>query len=65
MQNYDRYFELQDLSRDANGSDLALSRIEFTVPIHLQLASEPPGWGEDVTACGDPMPLNTRDFVTR
>ena len=65
IQNYDTYFRLQDLERDANGSDLALARIGYTVPTRLMLASDPPGWGDDVMACGYPLPLNTRDFATR
>lgn len=64
-QDYDRYFELQNLERDRNGSDLALARVDYTVPTRLALASQPPGWGQDVMACGYPLPLNTRDAATR
>jgi hypothetical protein len=65
QQNYDSVFELSNLERDANGSDLALARIGFSVPMTLKLASEPAAWGEDVIACGYPMPLNTMDVKTK
>lgn len=64
-QHYDRYFELENLEQDANGSDLALATIGYTVATRLTLASQPPGWGEDVMACGYPLPLNTRDAATQ
>jgi len=65
QQNYDSVFELSDLERDANGSDLAIARIGFCVPMTLNLASDPAAWGEDVIACGYPMPLNTVEVQTQ
>lgn len=65
VQAYDHYFELQNLERDGNGSDLALASVDYTAPTRLALASQPPGWGEDVMACGYPLPLSTRDPATR
>ena len=64
-QSYDSYWGLNDLEQDANGSDLALARIEPTVRTRLTLASDPAGWGEDVVACGYPMPLNTVNTETK
>ena len=65
QQTYDQWFRLDELEQDANGSDLALARIEATVSIGLHLAAGPAGWGDDVMACGYPLPLNTKDVETR
>jgi Trypsin-like peptidase domain len=60
-QRYDRVYELTDLEQDARGNDLALARISYTLDPVLSLASDPAAWGEDVVACGYPLPLNSRD----
>ena len=64
-QPYDSYWGLNDLEQDANGSDLALARIDTTVDIHLTLGTDNASWGEDVVACGYPMPLNTVNVKTQ
>lgn len=60
-QTYDRAFELTDLQRAANGADLAIARVGFTVDPVLPLATTPAAWGEDVVSCGYPLPLNSVD----
>jgi len=62
---YDEAFELVDLVQDAGGSDLALARIGYRVDPVLALASDPAAWGEDVVACGYPLPVNTHNPDTR
>lgn len=64
-QAYDEVFELAYLEQDANGSDLAPTRVDYTIDPMLALAEEPAAWGEDVVASGYPLPLNTRDPDTR
>jgi hypothetical protein len=64
-QSYDQVFELADLEQDAAGHDLALARVDYRVEPVLPLASDPAAWGEDVIACGYPLPLNTRDPDSR
>ena len=64
-QTYDQVFELADLEQDAAGNDLALARVGYTVDPVLVLASDPAAWGEDVVACGYPLPVNTRNPDTR
>jgi hypothetical protein len=64
-QTYDEAFELVDLEQDADGHDLALARINYTVDPVLALANDPAAWGEDVVACGYPLPVNTRNTDTR
>jgi Trypsin-like peptidase domain len=64
-QTYDRVFELADLEQDAAENDLALARVGYTVDPVLVLASDPAAWGEDVVACGYPLPVNTRNPDTR
>ena len=64
-QTYDQVFELADLEQDAAGNDLALARVAYTVDPVLVLAGDPAAWGEDVVACGNPLPVNTRNLETR
>lgn len=64
-QKYDEVYELVDLERDVNGHDLALARLGFAVDPVLTLAEDPAAWGEDVVACGYPLPVNTRNPETQ
>lgn len=64
-QSYDQVFELVDLEQDVSGRDLALARVGYTADPVLVLASDPAAWGEDVVACGYPLPVNTRDPDSR
>ena len=50
---------LNDLARDENGSDLALAQVNIELRYGFRLADEAAGWGEDVVACGYPLPTNT------
>jgi Trypsin-like peptidase domain len=64
-QKYDEVYELVDLERDGSGHDLALARVGFGVDPVLTLAEDPAAWGEDVVACGYPLPVNTRGPESR
>jgi hypothetical protein len=41
--------------------DLALARIGIAVEPKLTLAEKPAAWGEDVVACGYPLPRGVND----
>jgi hypothetical protein len=56
---------LTDLARDENGSDLALAQVEIALRYGFRMAQEGAGWGEDVVACGYPLPVNTVNPETR
>jgi hypothetical protein len=64
-QTYDQVFELADLEQDAAGNDLALARVGYSVAPVLALANDPAAWGEDIVACGYPLPVNSRNTDTR
>jgi hypothetical protein len=60
QQRYDSVSELVDLEQ-VGERDLALARIGIAVEPRLTLAEEPAAWGEDVIACGYPLPRGVSD----
>ena len=57
---YDSVSELVDLGQ-VGERDLALARIGIAVEPRLTLAEKPAAWGEDVVACGYPLPRGVND----
>jgi len=60
QQGYDSMSELVDLEQ-VGERDLALARIGIAVEPRLTLAERPAAWGEDVVACGYPLPRGVSD----
>jgi hypothetical protein len=57
----DTLYELCDLARDANRTDLALARVGLQVEPRLVLATVPLQWGEDVVGFGFPETMEAFD----
>ena len=62
---HDEVYEVFDIGRDANGSDLALGSVGFRFDSVLPLGRTPPAWGSDVLACAYPLSDKELDVFRR
>jgi hypothetical protein len=55
---YDEAFELADIEQVRPQLDLAIARVNYSIDPVITLAQEPAAWGENVVACGYPLPTD-------